>query len=127
MKTVTPSEAIEILNTKDNSLLVDVRTSEEWQVEGVPSVGDSSKFLPLSIYLGSDRRFNNNFISDFEAICNDKKATVIFMCKSGYRSSKALELISDIGYKYCVNMSGGFEEWKNSNLPYGVLGYNDGK
>ncbi|MBP7190627.1 MAG: rhodanese-like domain-containing protein [Rickettsiaceae bacterium] len=118
MKTITPLEAKQLLNTVDNIFLVDVRTSQEWSEDGVPIIQEESRFLPLSIYLGPDRRFNQSFVSDFISICPDKNATVIFMCKSGYRSSKALELISNQGYGYCINMLGGFEEWRSSNLPH---------
>lgn len=116
MTNITACEAFEMLGQEEKILLVDVRTSAEWSAS-VPKA-PANKFCTLSIYEGSDRVFNNSFLDDFMMICRDKDTKVLFICKSGVRSMEAMNLISKSGYKNCFNISGGFEEWKKSNLPY---------
>lgn len=116
MTNITPYEAFEMLRLEDNVLLVDVRTSAEWEAS-TPKINED-KFCALSIYQGSERTFNNAFVDDFNMICTDKNTKVLFICKSGVRSMEAMNLILMSGYKNCFNISGGFEEWKKADLPY---------
>lgn len=116
MNNITPSEAFKMLKHEEKTLLVDVRTTAEW-MELVPDV-PKDKFCALSIYEGNNRTFNESFVENFTMICPDKDVKVFFICKSGGRSLEATNLISMSGYKNCYNISGGFEEWKKSNLPY---------
>lgn len=120
MHNITPIQALDMLQKEQNVLMIDVRTKEEWGEEGIPDLDNQNKLLLLSLYLGRERSFNQSFVDDFNLYCHNKDMKLLFICKSGYRSSKALELISNLGYDNCFNVEGGFEEWKKSNLPYKI-------
>ncbi len=114
MQTITSILAADLLAREETTTMIDVRTKEEWD-NGHAKL-DNKKPILLSLYIGPERSFNNNFIEDFELTNFDKNTTLVFICKSGGRSAQAAELISKLGYK-CINIIDGFEGWKNSNLP----------
>ena len=106
-----------------NSVLLDVRTKEEWNTIGKPDGGKIGlKTYFLSIQFGDKRIFNENFIQEFKNlnICQDHE--ILNMCKSGGRSQVAAELLTKENYT-CSNISDGFEGnqenvgWKNCDLP----------
>lgn len=117
MHNINPDEAFEMLKQEEHTLLVDVRTRDEWE-EAVPYIEDKDKFLTISIYEGKNRIFNESFLDDFTLLCQDKNIKIFFICKSGARSSEAASLVSMCGYTNCFNIAGGFEGWKSANLPY---------
>ena len=110
---------------KDNpkSILLDVRTKEEWSQIGKP---DGEKIGIKTYFLSSQfqgRVINKNFVKEFENLNINKDCEVLVMCGSGNRSQRAAELLTEKGYN-CLNVSDGFrgdgEEkigWKNNNLP----------
>ena len=110
---------------KDNpkSVLLDVRTKEEWDQIGKPDgekIGIKTYFLS-SLFQG--RLPNENFEEEFNKLGIDKDSNVLVMCGSGMRSQAAAELLIKNGYK-CTNVSDGFTGngadkvgWKNNSLP----------
>jgi len=62
-----PSEKIkDFLNENSNSVVLDVRTEEEWNGVGKPDAESlNSKTLFISILLGPDRQKNENFVKEF--------------------------------------------------------------
>jgi len=110
---------------KDNpkSVLLDVRTKEEWGQIGKP---DGDKIGLKTYFLSSQfegRIINENFVEEFKNLNIDKDCQVLIMCGSGNRSQRAAELLTKEGYN-CLNVSDGFrgdgEEkigWKNNQLP----------
>ena len=109
---------------KDNpkSILLDVRTNEEWEQIGKP---DGDKIGIKTYFLSSQfqgRVVNENFVKEFENLNIDKNCEVLIMCGSGNRSQRAAELLTEKGYN-CLNVSDGFSGngqdpgWKNLGLP----------
>ena len=110
---------------KDNpkSVLLDVRTKEEWDEIGKP---DGDKIGLKTYFLSSQfqgRIINENFVEEFKSLNIGKDYQVLIMCGSGNRSQRAAELLTKSGYN-CSNVSDGFrgdgEEkigWKNNQLP----------
>ena len=110
---------------KDNpkSILLDVRTNEEWEQIGKP---DGDKIGIKTYFLSSQfqgRVVNENFVKEFENLNIDKSYEVLVMCGSGNRSQRAAELLAEKGYN-CLNVSDGFRGdgvekigWQNNNLP----------
>ena len=109
---------------KDNpkSVLLDVRTEEEWNSDGKP---DGEKIFLKTYFLTiqfADKTFNQNFIEDFKKLNIDKDHEILTMCMGGVRSQSTAELLTKEGYK-CVNISDGFlgnsenSGWKKSGLP----------
>jgi len=103
---------------KDNpqSILLDVRTEEEWNVDGKP---DGEK-LGLKTYFLTIK--DENFANDFKKLGINKDHEILTMCMGGVRSQAAAELLAKEDYK-CSNVSDGFlgnsvnPGWKNSGLP----------
>ena len=121
-----PSEKIEdFLNDNSNSVVLDVRTEEEWNNVGKPDAESlNSKTLFISILVGPDRQKNENFVQEFLDKKVSKKDNVLIICRSGVRSMAAAKLLEQQGYKNLINISDGFEGnpatgegWKKSNLP----------
>ena len=109
---------------KDNpkSVLLDVRTEEEWNSDGKP---DGEKILLKTHFLTiqfADKTFNKNFIEDFKKLNIEKDHEILTMCMGGVRSQSTAELLTKEGYN-CVNISDGFLGnsenlgWKKSGLP----------
>jgi hydroxyacylglutathione hydrolase len=48
----------------------------------------------------------------------DRDAPVAVHCKSGYRSMIAASLLQRAGFKRLMNVTGGFDAWQQSNLPF---------
>lgn len=121
-----PSKKVkDFLNNNLNSIVLDVRTEEEWNSVGKPDAESlNSKTLFISLLLGPDRQKNENFIKDFIDKKVSKKDNVLIICRSGVRSMAAAKLLQQQGYKNLINISDGFEGnpatgegWKKSNLP----------
>ena len=111
------------LMAEPNSVLLDVRTTEEWNAIGKPDgekIGLKTYFL--SIQFGDERIFNENFIQEFKNLAINQDKNILIICRSGTRSQFAAELLTKENYT-CVNISDGFEGnqenlgWKGCDLP----------
>ena len=117
------SEEVEAYVKKNpKSVLLDVRTEEELNVDGKP---DGEKIALKTYFITiqfADKSFNQNFIEDFKKLNIEKDHEIIAMCMGGVRSQAAAELLIKEGYN-SVNISDGFlgnsenPGWKNSGLP----------
>ena len=113
----------EYLKSQPNCVLLDVRTDEEWNQDGKPDgdkIGLKTHFLTIQI--GDERIFNENFIQEFKNLKINQDQEILTMCRSGNRSQIAAELLTKENYT-CSNISDGFlgnQEnigWKNCDLP----------
>ena len=123
IKQLASKDIKDYLITKPNSVLLDVRTKEEWDTIGKPDgekIGLKTYFL--SIQFGDERIFNENFIQEFKNLKINQDKNILITCRSGARSQFAAELLTKENYT-CVNISDGFEGtpetvgWKKCNLP----------
>ena len=122
IKQVPSIEIKEYVKNNPKSVLIDVRTEEEWNRDGRPD-GDkiSLKTYFLTIQF-TDGRFNNSFIENFKKLNIGQDYQILTMCMGGVRSQAAAELLTKENYT-CTNISDGFlgngqnPGWKNSNLP----------
>ena len=112
------------LMTEPNSVLLDVRTKEEWETIGKPDgekIGLQTYFL--SIQFGEERVLNENFIQEFNNLAINQDKNILIICRSGARSQFAAELINNKENYTCINISDGFEGnqenvgWKRCGLP----------
>ena len=122
IKQVPSSEIEEYVKNNPTSVLIDVRTEEEWNRDGKPDgvkISLKTHFLTIQFADGS---FNNKFVEDFKKLNIKQDCQILTMCMGGVRSQAAAELLSKENYN-CVNISDGFlgngqnPGWKNSNLP----------
>jgi len=123
IKQLASKDIKDYLITKPNSVLLDVRTKEEWDTIGKPDgekIGLKTYFL--SIQFSDERIFNENFIQEFKNLKINQDKNILITCRSGARSQFAAELLTKENYT-CVNISDGFEGnqenvgWKKSDLP----------
>ena len=99
----------EYLKTDTKKVLLDVRTQEEWNQFGKP---DGEK-LGLKTYFLTIK--DENFLDDFKKLSISQDYEILSMCKSGQRSQFVAELLEKENYK-SINISDGFDNWKNSDL-----------
>ena len=122
IKQLVSKDVENYIKNNPKSVLLDVRTEEEWNTDGKPDgekMGLKTHFLSIQF---ADKSFNQNFIEDFKKLNIQKDTEILTMCMGGVRSQAAAELLIKENYK-CVNISDGFlgnsenMGWKNSDLP----------
>ena len=109
-------EITKFLEKNPKTVLLDVRTEEEWNTVGTP-VSDSLGIKAYFITIGKD----SNFIESVKKKI-DKENQVLVMCAAGGRSIIAANLLQNEGYQ-AHNISDGFSGngqdlgWKSTGLP----------
>ena len=120
---LTATEAFETLSTDKNSVLIDVRTPEEWARVGIPDLSSLHKKPELLIWT-PDEGQQRDFAARINELADPAKQKIIFLCRSGVRSVAAASYMTNLGFSHCYNIVGGFEGaqgWKASNLPTGSV------
>ena len=116
IRQIKSSEIKEFIKSNPNTVLLDVRTEEEWDEEGKPdtkNLGIKSYFITIS----QDPSFLDNVKQNI-----NKKNQVLVMCAAGGRSIIAANLLANEGYN-TLNISDGFSGngqnpgWKSLGLP----------
>ena len=116
IKQIKSSDIKEFIANNPQTVLLDVRTENEWNTVGKPDTKDlgiKSFFITIS----QDPSFLDNVKQNI-----DKEEQVLVMCAAGGRSIIAANLLSNEGYN-TLNVSDGFSGngqdpgWKNSGLP----------
>ena len=122
IKQLESKEVEDYIKNNPKSVLLDVRTEEEWNIDGKPNgeqIGLKTYFLSIQF---ADKSFNENFLDELNKLNIKKDSEILTMCMGGARSQAAAELISKENYK-CSNISDGFLGnnenigWKKNNLP----------
>ena len=129
---MTAGEAYEILQRDPEALLVDVRTTPEWQFVGVPdlrTLGKAPIFLSWQDY--PTMAVNGNFAEGLRQLGAREEQTVLLICRSGARSRSAALALTASGFSKAFNVSDGFEGavdeqqhrgrkegWKAAGLPW---------
>ncbi len=116
IKQIKSSEIKKFLENNSNTVLLDVRTEEEWKTVGKPDTKDFG-IKTFFITISQDPSFLNNVKQNIR-----KDNQVLVMCAAGGRSIIAANLLSNEGYK-TLNISDGFSGngedpgWKSLGLP----------
>ena len=111
------SRAWQYLSEVPSSHLVDVRGRAEISSEGsidLAPIGKNIVVIPLIDE--ATAAINMNFEKELKKYIPNQKDEVLFICKSGYRSSVAANNARSIGYGSSANVTDGFTGWKMSNL-----------
>ena len=121
IKQLPSKDLINFIKDNPKSVLLDVRTKEEWN-NGKPDgdkIGLKTYFLSLQF---KGKILNQNFLEEFKNLKIDQDNEILISCGTGGRSQRAAEILTTKGYK-CSNISDGFlgndEDigWKENNLP----------
>ena len=116
IKQIKSSEIKKFVENNSNTVLLDVRTVDEWNTVGKPytkDLGIKSFFITIS----QDPTFLETVKKNI-----DKKDQVLVICAAGGRSIIAANLLAKEGYN-TLNVSDGFSGngedpgWKNLGLP----------
>ncbi len=99
VRNLTPQEVADGIDS-GRMLLVDVREPNETALERIPG----SALVPLSTFDPGD-------------IPDAAGRTVVFSCRSGVRSVKAVEMAQAAGLAYDAHLAGGLIAWKAAGLP----------
>ena len=116
IKQIKSSEIKKFLENNPKTVLLDVRTEDEWNSVGKP---DTKNFGIKSYFITISQ--DSNFLESVKQNIN-KKNQVLVMCAAGGRSMIAANILANEGYDV-LNISDGFSGnkedpgWKNSGLP----------
>ena len=119
IKQLASKDIKDYLTTNPNSVLLDVRTQEEWDNIGKPD-GDKMGLKTYFLEIRRDAFFD--FVQEFKNLDIGQYKEVLVICASGERSQITAELLTRENYK-SINISDGFmgsEEcigWKKNGLP----------
>ena len=119
IKQITCKEIKDYLKKNPKSVLLDVRTQEEWDNDGKPD-GDKLGLKTYFLEIRRDAFFD--FVQEFKNFNINQDKEILVICKSGERSQISAELLSRENYK-TINISDGFEGstegegWINCGLP----------
>ena len=116
IKNIKSSEIKSFIENNSETVLLDVRTEEEWNTIGKPDTKDLG-IKTVFITISQDSSFLDKVKKSI-----DKKKQVLVMCAAGGRSIIAANLLASEGYN-SFNISDGFSGndqdpgWKNLGLP----------
>lgn len=94
---IDPVSAHETINSNKNVIVLDIRTSEEYELA----------HLENSIHVPLDELIEK--ISSYEKITTDDE--IIIYCNSGVNSYTAYNILNALGYKNVRSMTGGIIKW----------------
>lgn len=115
---VLPEDAFAFIQGHE-AVIVDVRTVPEWQFVGVPNLqGTKGKLAMISWKQYPDFSPNGRFAEELAAVAS-QDTPLLFLCRSGGRSLDAAVAMTAKGYRYCFNISDGFEGDPDANAHRG--------
>jgi molybdopterin/thiamine biosynthesis adenylyltransferase/rhodanese-related sulfurtransferase len=91
---ITPIELAPLLKSGTPPLLIDVREPHELKISALPGAVN----IPLGLLASRLQEL-------------DSSKQMVLFCKSGTRSSRALELLAGAGFKRVKNLKGGINAW----------------
>ena len=86
------------LESEEDCLIIDVRTSEEFEEVRLPNS------INIDFYNPQD------FMQELEKL--DKNKVYYIYCRTGSRSANTCELMKEIGFAKTYNLLGGITEWE---------------
>lgn len=97
---ITTAEAVSMMDTEENYIILDVRTQEEFEEKHIPD----AVCIP-----------NETIGSDEIAELPDKDQLILVYCRSGNRSKQAAEKLAALGYTNIVEF-GGIIDWTGETV-----------
>ena len=98
--TLTPAEAVALLDGPDAPLLIDVREESEWNEVHIPG----ALLIPLSQFVARQGEIPEG-------------RALIMQCRSGGRSGQAAQALRTAGRMNVANLAGGITDWEAAGLP----------
>jgi rhodanese-related sulfurtransferase len=104
MKEINPQQAYEVMQREPETIYLDVRSIPEFE-QGHPAGAINIPLLHFAPGMGMMP--NNEFLGVVEANI-PKEAKIFIGCKTGGRSARACDILSQVGYANVTNVRGGF-------------------
>ncbi len=102
IKEVTVSDVKNMIDSKENIIVLDVRDKNELEEGRLPgAINISRGMLEFKV----------------ETMMPDKNSKIVVYCGVDLRSPLATKTLNDMGYKNAINMSGGLKAWKLAGYP----------
>jgi rhodanese-related sulfurtransferase len=106
---LTPQQAYDLVRDQPDAVLVDVRTSAEWDQIGIPDLSEIGKDVALIEWERfPDHSINPEFAAQLHEVAADG-APVLMICRSGVRSIAAARAATAAGIGPAYNVLEGFE------------------
>lgn len=133
---IDPVRAWELLSKEQDAVLVDVRTSAEWNFVGLADLSSIGKQLVTVEWqslpaMAHNPAFGHDVNAALERLAANQDSALVFICRSGARSRDAAISMTQQGFRRCYNLAGGFEGdldadrhrgrrngWKYNGLPW---------
>lgn len=93
---------LEKMNLKEDLLLVDVRTSEEFDACHI----EGSVSLPRGVLEPAIIQYTQ-----------DPQKAIVLYCGAGHRAALATEALTNMGFANVLNLTGGIRGWVNAGYP----------
>ena len=124
IKEITSTKAYSILQQSKNAILIDVRSSIEYDYVGQPI-----NAIHIPVKEAPDWDIRDDFIDNvrselkknFPDIQNVSEIHILLLCRSGKRSGQAAQMLELEGYKNIINIMDGFEGDKDANNHRSVM------
>lgn len=97
MRNLNIEQSLDLINSKKDLLVLDVRNSVEYKEDGHIK---GAKLLPL-----------NTLSLNLDEILNYENLPILVYCSRGSRSLQACEILEDNGFNKVYNMVGGYSKW----------------
>lgn len=104
-----PRQAWDLLASDPDAVLVDVRTSAEWQWVGGADLSALDKRVLGIEWMTSAGEPNHRFVEQLGEAGISSETPVLFLCRSGGRSAAAASVATAAGYGPAYNVAEGFE------------------
>ena len=104
VRTITPSELKERVNSGNPPVILDVREEDEYRGELGHIAG--SRIIPLRVL--------PQRAGELEDI---KHRDIVTVCRAGIRSSTGAAILTGLGFDHVSNLKGGMLEWNDAGLP----------
>ena len=101
-KNVAPIEFKELIDSKKEGVVLDVRTPQEIAQGAIAGHVDMNFYAP-------------DFKEQLKTL--DKSKPVMVYCAVGGRSGSAMQLLSSMGFKEVYNLAGGIRAWQSQEMP----------
>lgn len=108
---IYPSDVAKKIENKENIILLDVRTPEEYAEIHL----ENALLLPVG-------ELSANTLAGIGLGENAKDKEIIIYCRSGSRSKQAYDVMKSLGYTNIKSVAGGMIHWQEDNYPFTEVG-----
>ena len=103
------SEAWDMLTGDENAVLIDVRTSAEWNFVGVPDLRSLGREVRAVEWTSFPTGAANPAFDEHALVGLSTDQPILLICRSGARSQAAAERLKIKGFDRVYNIAAGFE------------------